>query len=162
MRILVAPLLAATAVLVSCGATTPDGYPVVKGAYGGSRMYETHVTDLGNGSESTGVPCSGSLVIADQQGQALTGTWLRGVPCVSNRGSFAGTVAKTGAVNLDFQNALGFQTFDGCAYVSGDRTWSGAVANGTLTVRNDVVLDCGSARDHIVQTLTAPKVDLAM
>jgi hypothetical protein len=162
VRIRLAPLLAAMPFLFSCGAATPDGYPVVKGAYGGSRMYETHVTDLGSGLESTGVPCSGSLVIADQQGQSLTGTWLRGVPCVANRGSFAGTVAKAGAVTLDFQNALGFQTFDGCAYVSGDRTWSGAVANGTLTVRIDVVLDCASARDHIVQTLTAPMVDLAM
>jgi hypothetical protein len=53
-------LAVALPLLVSCGATTPEGYPMVKGTYGGSQMYQTHVTDLGTGSVSTGGACSGT------------------------------------------------------------------------------------------------------
>lgn len=156
-------LALALPLLVGCGATTPEGYPMVKGTYGGSQMYQTHVTDLASGSESTGAVCSGTVVVTDQQDQSLSGTWLRGGQlCVVNSGSFGGTIDKTGAVRLDFQNALGFQSFDACTYVSGDAAWTGTIANDTLTMRIDVVLDCGSERAHIVQTVTAPRTTVAV
>jgi hypothetical protein len=125
----------------ACTPTTPGGLPDVRGSYGSPEMWNTEFT-LPDGAVVFS-PCGGSITIDRQDEGSLGGRFAVGcalVPAV--HGQAVGEVDPAGNVTFDLRGEDAFQIFGDCEYVSGDRVWTGRIADDELTARLDAVLDC--------------------
>jgi hypothetical protein len=148
-------LLAGLIALTACGSpTTPEGFPELTGEYAATLTAE--FTSVPGGVQTSGIPCTATIRVSRQAGEAFEGTYDRGFPCVRATYPLSGTVQRNGALTVDVAGGAGsFQGFDQCRRDSGDERWRGEVDDDDLTLRIAAVLSCPqTGTQRIVATIT--------
>lgn len=152
MRRLIPGLVA----LAACGSpTTPEGFPELAEAYVGT--LEAEFRSVPGDVPTSGLPCTVTVRVPNQEGASFQGTYDRGVPCVRATYPMTGTVQRNGTATVDIAGgADAFQGFDQCRYVSGDDRWRGEMDRDELSLRIEVVLTCAqTGTQRTVATISA-------
>jgi hypothetical protein len=144
-----ATLLGLCIQVIACGGggggpTEPE-FPNVAGRYSGNWIVTAR--DVASGETIT-FTCSGSFTVSSQTDANFSGTFLilSSDECDAVAGTIAGTITRDGSTTITIEVPGGdpnpFSDLTGCAFISGDSSFSGSISNSQMSLTVMVVTDC--------------------